>query len=210
MSIITGKESDGELFNRLEDFYLAEQNPNRFYAIVCNLPDSLRKKTAADEKIISSAIARVEALNAKYGEHFGIFVRERKYSRSEQKYIGWERKRGAVLELCRFMRGEKTSVFRYISNPDFLTQTKYLITLDADTNLYAGAADELIGTMLHPLNKPKVCDGAVVSGHAVIQPHIAPTLESSEGSAFSAITAGGGGVDSYAGAAFDIYENVFG
>jgi hypothetical protein len=112
MSIITGKESDGELFNRLEDFYLAEQNPNRFYAIVCNLPDSLRKKTAADEKIISSAIARVEALNAKYGEHFGIFVRERKYSRSEQKYIGWERKRGAVLELCRFMRGEKTSVFR--------------------------------------------------------------------------------------------------
>ena len=33
MSIITGRESDGELFERLENFYLSEENPNRFYAI---------------------------------------------------------------------------------------------------------------------------------------------------------------------------------
>lgn len=210
MSIITGAESDGELFERLENFYLAEENENRFYAIVCNLPDSKKKTGASDEKIIASAIARIEALRAKYGAHFGIFVRARKYSRSEGKYIGWERKRGAVLELCRFMRGEKTSISRYIADEAFLKEAKYLITLDADTNLYAGAADELVGTMLHPLNTPTVRDGTVVSGHAIVQPHIAPTLESSAASAFAGITAGGGGVDSYAGAAFDIYENVFG
>jgi len=209
MSIITGRESDGELFERLENFYLSEENPNRFYAIVCNLPDSKKRKNAADEKIISSAFARIEALNKKYGAHFGIFVRERRYSRSERKYIGWERKRGAVLELCRFMRGEKSSITRYIANSEFLSGAKYLITLDADTNLYAGASDELVGTMLHPMNKPVVRGGAVVSGHAIIQPHISPTLESAASTAFATVTAGNGGIDSYAGAAFDIYENVF-
>lgn len=210
MSILNGGESDGELFERLENFYLSEENENRFYAIVCNLPDSKKRAGGNDEKIISSAMLRIEALNLKYGNHFGIFVRERRYSRSEGKYIGWERKRGAVLELCRFMRGEKTSISRYIADRDFLGAAKYLITLDADTNLYAGAADELVGTMLHPLNAPIVRDGAVVSGHAVVQPHIAPTLESSAASAFAGITSGNGGVDSYAGAAFDIYENIFG
>jgi cyclic beta-1,2-glucan synthetase len=179
MSIITGAEGDGELFERLENFYLSEECENRFYAVVCNLPDSKKKARADDEKIISSAIKRIEALNAKYGEHFGIFVRERRYSRSEGKYIGWERKRGAVLELCRFMRGEKTSIYRYIADKCFLEKAKYLITLDSDTNLYSGASCELVGTMMHPLNKPIVRDGAVVSGHAVVQPHIAPTLESS-------------------------------
>ena len=208
MSIISG--NDGELFDRLENFYLADENENRFYALVCNLPDARKRRTYGDEKIVESALARIESLNAKYGAHFGIFVRERRYSHSERKYIGWERKRGAVLELCRYMRGGKTSISHCIADKKFLAEAKYLITLDSDTNLYAGAADELIGTMLHPMNKPRVEGGAVVSGHAIVQPHIAPTLESSAASPFATITAGNGGIDSYAGATFDIYENVFG
>lgn len=210
MSILYGPEKDGELFERLENFYLSDENPNRFYAIVCNLPDSAKRRENFDDEIISAAKTRVNALNAKYGEHFGIFIRERRYSRSEQKYIGWERKRGAVLELCRFMRNEKTSISQYIADKKFLSETKYLITLDSDTNLYAGASDELIGTMLHPMNKPKIENGIVVSGHAVVQPHIGAELESAAGTEFSSITAGNGGIDSYASASFDIYENVFG
>lgn len=210
MSILYGRERDGELFERLENFYLSDENSNRFYALVCNLPDSDRKNDPADKEIISFAQGRIASLNAKYGEHFGIFIRERRYSRSERKYIGWERKRGAVLELCRFMRGEKTSITKFTADKNFLSETKYLITLDSDTNLYSGAADELIGTMLHPMNKPKVDSGRVISGHAIVQPHIGAELKSAAGTEFSSITAGNGGIDSYATANFDIYENVFG
>lgn len=209
MSIICGAEKDDDLFKRLENFYLADENPNRFYAIVCNLPDSDKKTATGDENIIENAFLRISALNIKYGDHFGIFLRRRRYSRSERKYIGWERKRGAVLEFCRFIRGKKTGIQRYIGNKEFLNSAKYLITLDSDTNLYAGAADELIGTIIHPLNRPIVKNGVVVSGHAIIQPHIAPTLESAAASTFATVTAGNGGIDSYASAAFDIYENVF-
>jgi len=210
MSILYGPERDEELFERLENFYLSDENPNRFYALVCNLPDSDRKNEPSDKEAVSFALGRISALNAKYGEHFGIFIRERRYSRSERKYIGWERKRGAVLELCRFMRAEKTSITKFTADKKFLYQTKYLITLDSDTNLYAGAADELIGTMLHPMNKPKIASGRVVRGHAIVQPHIGQELKSAAGTEFSSITAGNGGIDSYATASFDIYENVFG
>lgn len=210
MSILSGAEEDGELFERLENFYLSDENPNRFYALVCNLPDSERKNEPMDKEIIAFAKGRIEALNSKYGEHFGVFIRERRYSRSERKYIGWERKRGAVLEFCRFARGEKTSITNYCGNKKFLSEAKYLITLDSDTNLYAGASDELLGTMLHPMNTPKVEAGAVISGHAIVQPHIGTELKSAAGTEFSSITCGNGGIDSYAHATFDIYENVFG
>lgn len=210
MTILCGKEHDTEIFDRIENFYLVDENKNRFYAVVCNLPDADRKSMPSDDEIVSFAKARISALNLKYGEHFGIFIRERRYSRSERKYIGWERKRGAVLEFCRFARGKKTSITKFIGNKDFLSSAKYLITLDSDTNLYSGSADELIGTMLHPLCTPKIKDGRVVSGHAVIQPHISSELESAAYSEFSSITAGNGGIDSYAAASFDIYENIFG
>ncbi len=210
MSMICGGKSDKQLFERLENFYLADENPNRLYAVVCNLPDAEKRTEKGDKEIISAAKARINALNAKYGEHFGIFIRERRYSNSERKYIGRERKRGAVLELCRFILGKTTSICDHIGNESLLKSAKYLITLDSDTNLYAGAADELIGTMLHPMNTPTVKNGIVVSGHAIVQPHIGTALESAAGTEFSLVTAGNGGIDTYATASFDIYENVFG
>ncbi len=209
MSILCGGKSDEKLFERIENFYLADENQNRLYAIVCNLPDAEKRRENGDDEIIAASKARINALNEKYGAHFGIFIRSRRYSNSERKYIGRERKRGAVLELCRFARGKATSICDYIADEELLKSAKYLITLDSDTNLYAGASDELIGTMLHPMNTPTLNNGRVVSGHAVVQPHISTTLESAAGTEFALITAGNGGIDSYASASFDIYENVF-
>lgn len=209
MSILCGGKSDEKLFERIENFYLADENPNRLYAIVCNLPDAKKRREKGDDEIIAASKARIDALNAKYGAHFGIFIRSRRYSNSERKYIGKERKRGAVLELCRAARGKATSICDYIADEELLQSAKYLITLDSDTNLYAGASDELIGTMLHPMNAPIFENGIVVSGHAIVQPHIGATLESAAGTEFALITAGNGGIDAYASASFDIYENVF-
>ena len=135
MSIITGRESDGELFERLENFYLSEENENRFYAIVCNLPDSDRRKSASDEKIIASAMARIEALNSKYGAHFGIFVRERRYSRSEEKYIGWERKRWSFAVLC---AGKRRASCAILQTKTFW-QTQNILSRSTQTRTFTRA-----------------------------------------------------------------------
>ena len=89
---------------------------------------------------------------------------------------------------------------------------KYVITLDADTNLSLGTAKELIGTMAHILNTPVIDKGKniVIDGHALIQPRVGVDLESSRKSLFAKIYAGAGGTDSYTNAISDVYQDNFG
>ena len=90
---------------------------------------------------------------------------------------------------------------------------RYVITLDADTRLPRDAARRLVGTMAHPLNRPAFDAGAgrVVDGYAVLQPRITPTMPTNRlGSLFQRIFAGPAGVDPYAAAVSDVYQDLFG
>jgi cyclic beta-1,2-glucan synthetase len=90
---------------------------------------------------------------------------------------------------------------------------RYVITLDADTRLPRDAARRLVGTMAHPLNQPAVDAGAgrVVDGYGVLQPRITPTMPANRlGSLYQRIFAGPAGVDPYAAAVSDVYQDLFG
>ena len=210
-TFLYGEEKDRAVFDKLEDFYLTNGAPNVAFAVLGDLPQSKRRKTDSDEATFAYAKTRVRALREKYGEHFYLFIRERRRSASEGAYIGWERKRGGVLELCRFLRGGKTSLISFFGEREELMKTKYLITLDADTNLYIGAVGDLLGRMIHPENRPVFDEekGRVVKGHAVIQPRMIPSLLLRSDTVFAELTGGGAGLDSYAKAGFDLYQELF-
>ena len=90
---------------------------------------------------------------------------------------------------------------------------RYVITLDADTRLPRGAACRLVGTMAHPLNRPRFDPrvGRVVEGYALLQPRVTPTLPTDrEGSLFQRISSGPAGIDPYASAVSDVYQDLFG
>lgn len=209
-TLLFGEEKDAAIFDKIEDFYLTNKGENIRFAVLGDLPQATRRKATGDDAVIAYAKTRIEALNAKYGNYFALFIRERRRSVSENAYIGWERKRGGVLELCRFLRGADTSISVFIGDREFLSKTRYLITLDADTNLYIGAVRELIGAMLHPENKPIFDkERGVISGHAVIQPRMTTSLDSASRSSFARLTGGAGGIDIYAGTSSDVYQQVF-
>jgi len=88
---------------------------------------------------------------------------------------------------------------------------KYIITLDADTELVLNSGLELIGSMAHILNKPELNQkkDCVIEGHALMQPRIGITLDAANKNLFTKIFAGTGGVDSYANAISDIYQDNF-
>lgn len=210
-TFLYGEEKDKIIFDKLEDFYLTNGAENIAFAVLGDLPQSKKRKGENDEAVFAYAKARISALRKKYGDCFYLFIRERRRSASENAYIGWERKRGGVLELCRFLRGGKTSLIPFFETDEKLLQTKYLLTLDADTNLYIGAVRELLGMMVHPENKPIFDEkkGSVTEGHAVIQPRMIPSLLLTSDSAFARLTAGAAGLDSYAKAASDLYQELF-
>ncbi len=203
-------EKNETVFENLEDFYLSNRDKNAYFGILADLPESDSAEGVSDEKLLDYAKGRIEALNLKYGGGFCFLYRGRSYSVSEGKYMGWERKRGAVLELARFLRGD-TDALSFYGDALCVENIKYVVTLDSDTLLSLGDVKRLVGYMAHPLNRP-VTDTKrkiVTSGYGIMQPRMSPVLDSVSKSPFSFIISGTGGLDVYQNARYDSYQELF-
>lgn len=216
-TLLMGKEKDAALFDRLEAFYLRNREEYAAFGILGDFKEANSATQPGDDEFLSYARARLSALNGKYGDRFYLFVRKRTYCAGEKKFMGWERKRGAVVELVRYLKGltgvkRMTSLECSAGDESFLRDTRYVLTLDADTDLTIGAVREMASVFLHPLNKPEIDPalGRVTSGHAILQPKMSTSLSASQLTHFTRLYAGVSGNDIYASAAFDIPMNLFG
>lgn len=159
----------------------------------------------------------VEILNKKYPDEkftkFNFIYRKRVWNEKEEAYLGWERKRGLLNQFNEYILGNISNPFKAntIQSVENIPNIKYIITLDADTDLVLNSAKELIGAMSHILNRPELnkSEDLVISGHALLQPRVGIDLMSSTKSLYTKIYAGAGGVDVYANAISDIYQDNF-
>ncbi|WII73827.1 glucoamylase family protein [Bdellovibrio sp. 22V] len=210
--LLADKDTIQELIGRLEVHYLGNNEKNIYFSLVTDFSDAPVEITENDEELLQTALSGVARLNKTYGEHFFVFHRRRLWNEAEKKWMGWERKRGKIHELNRLLRGARDTSFVNVTAPaSLLTSFRYVITLDADTQLGLDTAKILIGTALHPLNKA-VYDaekGRVVQGYGIIQPRISISLESSSHSTFSMIFSGHTGIDPYTTAISDVYQDLF-
>ena len=165
-------------------------------------------------------MAGIARLNRRYGpapggDRFLLLHRKRVWNAGEARWIGWERKRGKLHELNRLLRGATDTSFLAIGGqpPKLPAGVRYVITLDADTRLPRDAVHRLIGKMAHPLNRPRFdpAAGRVVAGYAVLQPRVTPSLPvGREGSLFQRVFSSMNGIDPYAAAVSDVYQDLFG
>ncbi|MGH6608685.1 MAG: glucoamylase family protein, partial [Burkholderiaceae bacterium] len=134
--------------------------------------------------------------------------------------MGFERKRGKLGDLNALLRGEARDRFSLIvGDTRVLSQVKYVITLDTDTQLPRDSAREMVGTMMHPLNRPqfdrhigqrKRADRRIVTaGYGILQPRVAVSLPSTRRSHYARLSAGEPGLDPYTRAVSDVYQDVF-
>src|SRR5262249_16830870 len=98
------------------------------------------------------------------------------------------------------------------SDPAQLRSIRFVITLDADTQLPRDSARRLVGTLAHPLNAPLFDPerGLVVEGYGVLQPRVSFHLVAATHSRFAALLAASGGIDPYSTASSDAYMDLFG
>src|ERR1019366_19257 len=92
---------------------------------------------------------------------------------------GYERKRGKIGALNALLRGGPPDAFsRIVGDRAALAGVKYVITLDTDTQLPRDSARQLVGTMAHPLNRPRYCESAqrVCEGYGILQPRVGASL----------------------------------
>ena len=218
-ALLTRPQSIDAQIQRLEVHHLSSPGDEFVFALLSDWTDSLTEQAEDDDALLATAVAGIARLNLRYGPlpdgaRFRLLHRPRSWNEGESKWIGWERKRGKLHELNRLLRGATDTAFLPIGGEaaSLPRDIRYVITLDADTRLPIGAARRLVGKIAHPLNRADFdpATGLVTRGYGILQPRVTPSLPiGSQGSLFERVFSGPNGLDPYALAVSDIYQDLF-
>ena len=215
-TILNSEEKVKEMMHKLEVYFLANSQENIYFALLGDVTEASTEELAIDQKIAECGITEAKRLNEKYKRNdfckFHFLYRTRTWSESEEKFIGWERKRGLISIFNQYIKNQLKNPF--LANTiefqkEILPDIKYIITLDSDTNLVLNSASKLVGAVAHVLNRPVIKDKRVVEGYGIMQPRIGLDLELYKQSKFTEIYSIPGGIDLYSNAISDIYQDWF-
>lgn len=217
-TIIKDLKKIDKMFELLEKYYLANKSDNLYFSLLGDCSESNSLEIGIDGEIAQYGIEVANKLNDKYNKKIFSFVyRRRVFNDGEGKYLGYERKRGALIHfnklLLKKMSLSELKKYIYIENvSDIRNNIKYVITIDTDTELVLNTALSLVGVMAHPLNKPVLNKERtkIIDGYGIIQPRVNVDIESTNKSIYSQLMAGIGGFDIYSTIIPNFYQDVFG
>ena len=231
-TIVNSGKKVKSLIKKLEVFYLANKSKNLYFCLLGDCTESDKQEEDLDKEVIEEGKKQIEILNKKYQSTskipiFNFIYRKREWNEKEGSYLGWERKRGMLTQFNEYLLGNIENPFRKNTIEEYknkenkeerrkeieieLKNIKYIITLDADTELVLDSASSLVGAMAHILNRPEIDEktNIVTSGYGIMQPRVGIDLNISNYNLFTKIFAGAGGIDSYTNAISDLYQDNF-
>ncbi len=134
-TLLISKEQVRDLVRTLEIRYLGNTDPNLCYALLTDPPDST---TPFDEKdrLVDICAELIQGLNQKYGKDasgpFFHLHRNRTFNETDQTWMGWERKRGKLLDFNEFLRGGEDKFPVKVGNVPLLkkldTSSRWILT----------------------------------------------------------------------------------
>ncbi len=208
--------SAGELIETLEIHYLANRDSNLFFALLTDFKDAPQERMPPDDVLVGIVRDGINQLNRKYHADrpciFFLFHRPREWSQGENVWMGYERKRGKLFEFNALLRGNGRERFsEFVGDESLLPHIRFVITLDTDTQLPRDSARQLVGTIAHPLNSPKLDPEKciVTEGYGILQPRVGVSLPTAARSWFVRLFAGDAGIDPYTHAVSDVYQDLF-
>jgi cyclic beta-1,2-glucan synthetase len=212
--LLLNKEQVTHLVEDLEVRFLGNHDPNIHFALLTDLPDS-PEPPQENDPLVDFCSQLIMDLNRKYAEQTGTFLmlhRHRVYNHRERVWMGWERKRGKLLDLNKLLRGQYDSFPVKIGDLSILPQIRFVITLDADTELPRGSAHRMIGALAHPLNQAVIDPekNIVVAGYGILQPRVGVSVQSASTSRLASLYSGETGFDIYTRAVSDVYQDLYG
>jgi hypothetical protein len=216
-TLLINEKQTRELVQDLEVRFLANPDPNLHFALLTDLPDSITRPRENDtDPLVDLAVQLINGLNSRYRspKHGTFFLlhRHRLFNARQGVWMGWERKRGKLLDLNKLLMGVFDAFPVKVGNLDLLKRVRYIITLDSDTQLPRGSANAMIGAMAHPLNQAIIDPEKriVTEGYGILQPRVGVSVQSASQSRLASIYSGQTGFDIYTRAISDAYQDLYG
>ena len=179
--LVSDSEVD-DLIDDLELRYLANRDPNLYFALITDDVDADSMVGGADAALLARATRGVVRLNARYASAtseattaaasteaaaattprrapFLLMHRRRRFNPREGVWMGWERKRGKLEDLNAALRGDRRRFAVIAGDATVISDVidsggvRYVIVLDADTLLPRDVARALVATIAHPENQ---------------------------------------------------------
>jgi cyclic beta-1,2-glucan synthetase len=116
-TLLTDEASLLEQIEGLEVHHLAGAGGDLAFALLSDGLDADQEVVASDAALLHAAAQAIADLNRRYapglagGNRFLLLHRRRVFNPSENKWMGWERKRGKLHELNRLLRGAADTTF---------------------------------------------------------------------------------------------------
>ena len=198
-ALVSDEKNVEEALQRLRTAWLKNPAKGIYFVLLCDLPAAGQEKLPEDNSLFTTA----ERLRTGIFPESIVIFRPRSYSETMRKWQGFDRKRGAVEELVKFMCGKRVGFRTVLGNAEPLKDCMFIVALDFDTVPLMDSIKELAAIALHPLNKE----------YGIIVPRSTSTLDSTLKTGFSRLFAGNGGVsgisayDSFCG---EFYFDCFG
>jgi cyclic beta-1,2-glucan synthetase len=215
-TMLTSDAKTEELVEALEVKFLANRDDNLHFGLLTDFQDAKQESLPEDEPLLQLAGLRIQQLNEKYpgtnADTFFLFHRPRLWNPSEQTWMGYERKRGKLGDLNALLRGHPSGHFSLIvGETGILSNVKFVITLDTDTQLPRDSAWQFVGAMAHPLNRARYDQDKqrVVEGYGILQPRVAVSMSGTNRSRYARLYGSDPGVDPYTRAVSDVYQDLF-
>jgi cyclic beta-1,2-glucan synthetase len=214
-TMLTSMQGVQDLLEGLEVRYLANRDRQLYFALLTDFKDAAQEALPEDAHLLQAARDGIDALNARHGhdhQAFYLFHRPRRWNAGEQRWMGYERKRGKLAEFNAVLRGGPVDRFIVIAGDmSVLPAIRFVITLDTDTELPRDSARQLVATLAHPLVRPQsdARTGRIQEGYAILQPRVAISLPSANRSWFARLFSGEPGIDPYTRVVSDVYQDLF-
>ncbi|MGZ8346996.1 MAG: GH36-type glycosyl hydrolase domain-containing protein, partial [Allosphingosinicella sp.] len=108
--------------------------------------------------------------------------------------------------------GDDSGFSLHVGDREALAGTRFIVTVDADTMLPPGSVARLVGTLAHPLNRPRfdARTGRISSGYSLVQPRTEISPQDGTRTAFARLFTGDTAIDIYSRAVSDVYQDLFG
>ena len=198
--VATQKSVENALSN-LASYGVHEEDENIDFLLLGDFKDCREAEQESDGAIIRDMQKGIDALNAKSKRRKYFFlIRSRTYNESDQIYMGYERKRGALMALNQLLLGYGNRFMNEAGDASMMVNRyRYVLTVDMDTKILPGTIRKMIATIAHPLN----------DHYAVLQPRMENTGLVKQ-NLFSSWMAGYGGTDHYDVCASDFYQDLTG